>query len=196
MEGDITMEEAVNQSTSIVTGTVQVIETPIFAKEVIKDVVDNEQALEQSVPEFEISLEPTPGIVRAELASSAKLLVIAKNEPALRGYRCFLAITDRARAGLGDVFIQPHTTSVVWGGQKVIFIFQHHSNQFGVYYDIQAQNVVGEGAGGLRLPTCTIVLKDRVYIPVPQEIETTFVPVTGERKRLEVRYDLLYTNDA
>ncbi len=38
--------------------------------------------------------------------------------------------------------MQPHQTSVVWGGQKVLFIFQHHSGRFGLYYDLQTSGVV------------------------------------------------------
>jgi molecular chaperone HtpG len=33
----------------------------------------------------------------------------------------------------GEFFLQPHSTSVVWGGQKVLFVFEHHSGQFGLY---------------------------------------------------------------
>jgi molecular chaperone HtpG len=25
---------------------------------------------------------------------------------------------------------------VVWGGQKVLFVFEHHSGEFGLYYDV------------------------------------------------------------
>lgn len=48
----------------------------------------------------------------------------------------------RLREERGDFFMQPHQTSVVWGGQKVLFIFQHHSRRFGLYYDLQTSGVV------------------------------------------------------
>jgi hypothetical protein len=47
------------------------------------------------------------------------------------------------------------------------------------------------GAGGAAFQTSTIVLKDAIYIPVPQAIEGSFIPVASERKRFEIRADLL-----
>jgi molecular chaperone HtpG len=128
------------------------------------------------------------------LRKSAKLLVIEDNEPALRGYRCFLAITDKVREEMGEFFLQPHRTSVVWGGQKTLFIFLHHSGRFGLYYDLQTHEPVNAPAGGGPYPTATIVLKDRLFIPIPDEIRTSFVPRAGERKRFEIRADILRTD--
>ncbi len=45
-----------------------------------------------------------------------KLLTIEDNEPLLKSYRCFLALANRLYAEKGDFFLQPHSTSVVWGG--------------------------------------------------------------------------------
>ena len=123
-----------------------------------------------------------PGITRFEISSTAKLLVIEGKDHPLRGYRCFLAITDRAREEMGDFFLQPHSTSIVWGGQKTLFIFMHHSGRFGLYYDLQTQEIVDAPAGGGAYPTCSIVLKDRLYIPIPEEISASFIPASGERK--------------
>jgi molecular chaperone HtpG len=50
--------------------------------------------------------------------------------------------------------------------------------------------------GGGPFPTATIVLKDRVFIPIPEEIRASFVPQPGERKRFEVRADILRTEEA
>ena len=94
----------------------------------------------------------------------------------------------------GEFFFQPHATSIVWGGQKVLFVFEHHSGQFGLYYDLQASHVVAPESGGGPYPTATIVLRDRVFIPVPEELADVFIPQAAERKRFEVRSDLLFTD--
>jgi molecular chaperone HtpG len=159
----------------------------------VPDVIENEQALQNAAVEMALNLEPSPAITRLEAVTSAKLLVIDDNEPALRGYRCFLAITDKAREEMGEFFLQPHRTSVVWGGQKILFIFMHHSGQFGLYYDLQTSEPVDVPAGGGPYPTATIVLKDRLFIPITDEIRASFVPQAGERKRFEVRADILRT---
>ena len=195
-DGRISLDQAVARSRAAVRSSIQVVERAISAKDVVPDVIQNEQTLRVEGSDSTLSFEPTPGITRLELNSAAKLLVIDDNEPALRGYHCFLAITDKVREDMGDFFLQPHTTSVVWGGQKTLFVFMHHSRQFGLYYDLQTHEIVAAPSGGGAYPTCSIVLKNRIYIPVPEEISASFIPATGERKRFEVRADILRTGDA
>jgi len=121
------------------------------------------------------------------------LLTVRDDEPAIYGYRCFIAVSERTREERGDFFLQPHSTSIVWGGQKILFIFEHHSGEFGLYYDLQAGHVVSAQSGGGPYSTATIVLRDKIFIPVPDDIASTFIPSEAERKRFEVRSDLLYT---
>lgn len=194
-EGRIPLDEAVARSRTAVRSSVQVVDVATRARDVVPDVIENEQALHDAAGPA-LNLDPSPGITRLELTSSAKLLVIDDKEPALRGYRCFLAITDKAREEMGEFFLQPHSTSIVWGGQKTLFIFMHHSGQFGLYYDLQTREVVEAPAGGGAYPTCSIVLKDRLYIPIPDDIRASFVPASGERKRFEVRADILRTESS
>ena len=44
---------------------------------------------------------------------------------------------------------------------------------------------------GLGVPR-TIVMKNRVFIPIPIAIQDTFLPEAGERKRFEVKCDILH----
>ena len=189
-DGQITLEQAVARSTAAVRSSVQVVDAAVSAQEVVPDVIENERALSENSGRVQ-SLDPWPGISRMEISSAHKLLVIEENEPALRGYRCFLAITDKAREQMGEFFLQPHLTSVVWGGQKTLFIFMHHSGEFGLYYDLQTREIVDAPAGGGTYPTCSIVIRDKIFIPVPNEIRASFIPAPGKRKRFEVRADIL-----
>jgi molecular chaperone HtpG len=192
--GLISIEQAVERSRYAVRSSVQVVDSATKVREVVPDVIHNEEALQQ-VNGAALSLDPAPAITRLDAKTPAKLLTIDDSEPALRGYRCFLAITDKTREDMGEFFLQPHRTSIVWGGQKTLFIFQHHSGQFGLYYDLQTREPVDAPAGGGAYPTSTIVLKDRLFIPIPDEIKTSFVPQTGQRKRFEVRADILRTEN-
>ena len=192
-EGQITLSEAVESSRKAVRSSVQVVDDVANAVEVVPDIIRNEQAFTDVVNHADHNLDPCPGITRVELISQHKLLVINENDTALRGYRCFLTITDKSREEMGEFFLQPHSTSIVWGGQKTLFIFMHHSREFGLYYDLQTREMVSAPSGGGTYPTCSIVLKNRIYIPVPEEISTTFMPNTGERKSFEVRADILRT---
>ncbi len=195
-EGLISMEQAIERSKAAVTASVQVVDAAASARDVLPDVIQNEQVLQQASAGTEPNLDPSPAITRLETTTAAKLLVIDGNEPSLRGYHCFLAITDKVREEMGEFFLQPHRTSIVWGGQKALFIFLHHSGQFGLYYDLQTSEAVVEPAGGCPYPTATIVLKDRIFIPIPDEIQASFVPQPGERKQFEVRANILRTEDS
>ncbi len=130
-----------------------------------------------------------PGIDRREEETNALILT---SEAPVNGYSCFLSISERVQRDKGHFFLQPHSTEVVWGGRKVIFIFQHHSRHFGLYYDILCPGLVGEGSGGGPRITSTILTKNRTFIPIPNEIAKAFLPKATERKRLEVRCDILY----
>jgi molecular chaperone HtpG len=191
-EGKITLKEAVSRSQTAVRNSVQIVESGSSARvaDVVPDVVPNEQTTHVTHEE-EASLEALPAIMRTDVSSPMKLLTIPRDQPALRGCRCFIAVTEKVRTDMGDFFLQPHKTSIVWGGQKVLFIFLHHSGEFGLYYDLQTRDSISEHSGGQAYQTSTMVLKDTIYIPVPEEIEASFIPAVGERKRFEVRCDLL-----
>ena len=130
-----------------------------------------------------------PGIDRREETTSA--LILTSNTP-VNGYSCFLAISDRVQRDKGHFFLQPHSTDIVWGGRRVVFVFQHHSKRFGLYYDILCPGLVGSDSGGGPKITATILTKNRTFIPIPDEIAKDFLPAADERKRLEIRCDILY----
>ena len=177
---------------------VQVVDSGATAsiQEVVPDVVQNEKIFRTTTVAQEAgSLEAVPAISRTEISCDAKVLTIGSTDVALYGYRCFLAITEQAREERAEFFFQPHKTSVVWGGQRVMFIFLHHSERFGLYYDLQTQETLATEGGGGPYPTCSIVLKDNIYVPIPPPIASRFVPKVGERKRFYVRYDILRVSE-
>ncbi|MBT9445622.1 MAG: ATP-binding protein [Hyphomonadaceae bacterium] len=201
LEGRITVEQAVERSRLAVRTSVQVVEPAATAQanEVVGDVIANEAALQASSEDTAQGSSDSgaaPAITRVDQESKAKLLTIKDGEAALRGYRCFLAISDRAREEMGEFFLQPHRTSIVWGGQKTLFIFLHHSEEFGLYYDLQTREAIDAPAGGGAFPTATIVLKDRIFIPIPEAIRASFIPASGEKKRFEVRADIIHTEQS
>lgn len=193
-EGKISLTEAVGRSKQAVHNYVQIVDGGSAARvsDVVPDVVPNEQATHTpSDGEVAQNLEAAPAITRSDVSSSAKLLTIPVDQPDLRGFRCFIALSEKIRSDMGEFFLQPHKTSIVWGGQKVLFIFMHHSGEIGLYYDLQTRDSISESAGGGPFQTSTIVLKDTIYIPVPKAIESSFIPVAAERKRFEIRADIL-----
>lgn len=196
LDGRLSLESAARKSVCFVQKSIQVVEpsSSSRADQVIPDVLENERLLAESSDSVEDTVfDAQPAITRMSLESSAKLLTIGDNETALKGYRCFIALTERVRQERIDFFLQPHRTEVVWGGQKAMFVLPHHSEGFALYYEFQGMEVFSDESGGSRFPTCTIVLKNQVYLPIPDAIRSKFVPLEGEKKRFEIRCDLLYT---
>ena len=191
-EGKISLDQAVTRSQNAVRSSIQVVEGTTRATDVVPDIIQNEQTFGSGI-NAEQSDGPHPGISRLEIDSTAKLLVIENHEPALRDYHCFIAVTDRTREQMGEFFLQPHFTSIVWGGQKTLFVFLHHSREFGLYYDLQTRDIIEAPSGGGTYPTCSIVLKNRIYIPIPDVISANFIPALGEKKRFEIKADILRT---
>jgi molecular chaperone HtpG len=194
LNGKISMAQASTRS-GAVQRSYQVLDSTVSAavRDVVPDVIDNEKVIRGDEA---VAFSAAPSIQRLDMETPSKLLTIPDNEEPLNGYRCFLALTDRVREERGEFFLQPHRTSVVWGGQKALFIFEHHSGNFGLYYDIQTSDLISSQSGGGSFETSTIVMKNRIFIPVPEGLRASLLPSVGERKKLEVRCDILYTDRA
>ena len=196
LEGKLTLEQA-SVKAAVVRRSHQVLDqaTTGRVRDVVPDVTEGEQLVPNTM-EVSPNFGPVPPIQRTDIATDRKLLTIEGADPPLKGYRCFLAISKRVREERGEFFLQPHRTSVVWGGQKALFIFEHHSGEVGLYYDVQVSEPVATSSGGGALETCTIVMKNQIFIPVPVPLQEAFMPKMGETKRLEVRCDLLFIDGA
>ena len=190
MSGRLSFQQASARSARVATRSYQVVDGTAAGsmRDVVPDVIENQSLIGGESQEDHGTLPP---IQRLDIQTDKKLLTIADDEPALKNYRCFLAITNRIQEEHGDFFLQPHRTSVVWGGQRALFIFQHHSGEFGLYYDLQTRSLISDQSGGGAIVSCTIVMKNRVFIPIPAAIQATFLPNADERKRFEVKCDIL-----
>ena len=192
LDGKITMEQAALKA-SAVRKSYQVLDTGSTGRvrDVVPDVTEGQQ-LVVSQADNGPNYGAMPPIQRTDISTDCKLLTIEAPDLPLKNYRCFLAISKRIREERGEFFLQPHRTSVVWGGQKALFIFEHQSGEVGLYYDVQMSEPVSDISGGGAFETCTIVMKNQIFIPVPELLHNAFMPGLTEKKRLEVRCDLLF----
>ena len=196
--GRMSMADAARRTNRLERRSVQVVSPSSTASvsQVVPDVLENERSLHDwHLLSAETTLEPLPPVMRREIPCDAKVLTISGEETAVRGYRLFVAIADGIRRDRGEFFLQAHRTTVVWGGQKVLFIFEHHSGRFGLYYDVLMPEMIDVDAGGGRVPSSTIVLRDRMYIPIPNQLLGAFIPAEGQTKRFEVAADLIHVED-
>ena len=145
------------------------------------------------VEEKDSILSPMPAILRTEVDTKKKLLLVNKITPSLNNFQMFLAIYNRAFREEYDFFITPHITRIIWGGHRIIYIFTHASGRFSLYYDIEMFKDTRELAGSEILPTTTIVTKNRIFIPVPNSLKR-FFEFVGEKMRFYVKFDTLSSN--
>lgn len=192
LEGKITMDQATVKAAAA-RRSYQVLDPTSTGRvrDVVPDVAEGEQFANNG-SEIALNYGATPSILRTDISTDRKLLTIEDNDPPLKGYRCFLALSKRIKEERGDFFLQPHRTSIVWGGQKALFIFEHHSGEVGLYYDVQMNEPVATAPGGGSFESCTIVMKNQIFIPIPASLQGAFLPGIGETKRLDVRCDLLF----
>lgn len=187
--GRINMQQA-SQRAAAVRRSYQEIEPSSTGRvrDVVPDVAEDRQQQQPEEPNY----AAMPPIERKDMSTDRKLLTVDEPDPPLKGYRCFLALSKRIQEERGEFFLQPHRTSVVWGGQKILFIFEHQSGEFGLYYDVQMSEPVASTSGGGSFETSTIIMKNQIFIPIPESLRAAFLPAAGETKRLEIRCDLLY----
>ncbi len=195
LAGKLTVDEAARRSQFISKHSVQVVDckSAKSAHEVVPDIISAVER--QLIGTSAEPGDPMPAISRTDIETDAKLLTIDNSSQDLNGFQCFLAITDRIREQNGEFFLQPHKTSIIWGGQRILFIFQHHSGRFGLYYDIQLPEIISEASGGKTYPTTTIALKNRIFIPIPTTIQKHLIPTGSDKKRLEVRCEIIHIDN-
>lgn len=144
---------------------------------------------ESSAPANEF--EAAPPIMRSDMASDMKVLTVAAEHPKLNNFQMFLALSDRLAKSEGEFLRWPHTTKLIWGAHRVIYIFTDPTGELSLYYDIELKEPLEtELTGGAMFPTTTIVTKNRTYVPVPKDLEPAF-QISDGTKEFYVRFDTI-----
>lgn len=157
-------------------------------------------SVEQEMPEIidsagaspqQSEFEPSPPILRPDMETEMKVLTVSNAHDKLNKFQMFLALSDRAARTEGEFFRWPHTTKLIWASHRIIYIFTDATGGLSLYYDIELkESLESKTTGGAMFPTTTIVTKDRVYIPVPAELEAAF-KITAGAKEFYVRFDTI-----
>ncbi len=162
---------------------------------VMPDMVYNQQVFEEEESKSSGNNRPVfgakPAILRNDVETDAKVLVLEDNE-IMFDYKGLLRLSEKAYGDRAEFFYQPHYTEIIWGGQRVIYIFRHFSGTFGFYYDIQLNELLDIQSGGASFETMTVILKNAVFLPIPSSLFQYFSPGTNEKKKFDVKYDILY----
>tara|TARA_R110002049_G_scaffold215606_1_gene387059 strand:- start:15980 stop:18283 length:2304 start_codon:yes stop_codon:yes gene_type:complete len=142
-------------------------------------------------PEGTSDTEPRPAILREDIDCEFKILTATEKHDQLNGFTLFLGLSDRLFRRESIFFKSPHTTRVIWGGHRVIYIFDHPSGSITLYYDIELRSPLAEHqASGGMVPSTTLILKNRLFVPVPDELVGEF-RITEGAKQFYVNFDTI-----
>lgn len=134
-----------------------------------------------------------PPIIRDNVSSDMKILTTSGKYPLLNQFTMLLGLSDRLMKTEAEFFHAPHTTRILWGGHRVVYIFTEATERLSLYYDIELRSpIAGSKTSGGMFPSTTLITRNRIFIPVPAVLEEEF-QVAGGPKEFYVRFDLLAT---
>ena len=144
--------------------------------------------LEDNSPDY----EARPPIIRDDILSDMKILTSNEKYPLLNNFSILLGLSDRLmRSPDVEFFRTPHTTRILWGGHRIIYIFTEVTGRLSLYYDIELRNPMNNaGASSGAFPTTTLITKKRIFIPIPDMLADEF-KITAGPKEFYVRFDVL-----
>ncbi|GAP71823.1 hypothetical protein SAMD00024442_19_28 [Candidatus Symbiothrix dinenymphae] len=142
----------------------------------------------------DISNDATMAIPPIKILSnetSKKILKTESQYPQLNNFTSFLALSDKIFSRQLDFFLEPHTTKIIWGMHKILYIFTHASSRITLYYEIELKNKLSDNqTGGKSIPTTTIISKNRLFVPIIPELISHF-DIQQQSLSFYVRYDLI-----
>lgn len=134
---------------------------------------------------------PCPPIIRDTVSSDMKILTTSEKYPMLNNFTMLLGLSDRLMRTEAEFFRTPHTTRILWGGHRVVYIFTEATGRLSLYYDIELREPIEHTkAGGGMFATTTLITKKRIFVPVPGTLAEEFRIAAGP-KQFYVRFDVL-----
>lgn len=138
-----------------------------------------------------LEFAPSPPIIRDSVTSDMKILMTDAKYPSLNNFSMLLGLSDRLMKTEADFFHAPHTTRILWGGHRVVYIFTEATGRLSLYYDIELREPIEHTkAGGGMFQTTTLITKKRIFVPIPDTLMEEF-QITNGSKQFFVRFDIL-----
>jgi molecular chaperone HtpG len=136
--------------------------------------------------------EAHPPIIQDSVVSDMKILTTNEKYPLLNNFTMLLGLSDRLmRSPDAELLRIPHTTRIIWGGHKIIYIFTEATGHLSLYYDIELRDPIPSSqVSGGTYPTTTLITKKRIFVPVPDVLMDVFKVTTGS-KEFYVSFDTL-----
>ncbi len=143
-----------------------------------------------------LEFAPSPPIIRDTVISNMKILMTNEKYSSLNNFSMLLGLSDRLMKTESEFFRTPHTTRILWGGHRVVYIFTETTGRLSLYYDIELHEPIEhtKASGGM-FPTTTLITKNRIFVPIPDMLVEEFKIAAGP-KQFFVRFDVLCSDVA
>ncbi len=169
--------------------------TSIQRSDVVAVTQQVNQVVEQvrGKPIEEIRRELEIRLLETEL--DAKILDATQVDPQFGLAHYYLVLTKDAHVLYRRIFLERKPlTDFSWGGHRAGYLFYSEGSAV-VYYDIQFEDLIGQGenhdrTGMFTMEQAPLVLKNQVFLPIPAEFESQMVP-TDKTLRFIVRHQIL-----
>ena len=191
LSGTVALTEVLKRARSVANAQSQRVSADqVGALEaVVSDVVHS--PVVQPAPQPGSEFAPSPPIIRDEVMSDMKILTTDQEYPQLHNFKMLLGLSDRLMRTEAVFFRTPHTTRILWGGHRVIYIFTESTGRLSLYYDIELREPIDRTkAGGGMFPTTTLITGKRIFVPVPATLADEFRLAMGP-KEFFVRFDTI-----
>lgn len=189
VSGELELSEVIKRSVRI-----QRTHTQSVGRQQIGSAEEEIPSLTAVVAQQEVNtniLTALPAIDRGDTETDKKVLRTSIKYPHLNNFSLFLSLSDSVYRRQVDFFYEPHTTKVIWGMHRIVYIFTHASSNLSLYYDIELrERLKDEKTGGAPIPTTTILTKNKIFIPVPDDLMEYF-NITEGIKEFYVRHDII-----
>lgn len=159
--------------------------------EVLASVRDNFLANSEPARKLQAEWEiiPMPPILCMDVETKLRILKTEECTPVLQNNRMFMALTDKMVSHKRIFFTNPHTTRIIWSMHRLIYIFTDAYNKNTLYYDLELTRKIPDTTGGRTIRSATIITKDKIFVPIVEELYDYFNLNIDDQLRFYVHFD-------
>lgn len=164
--------------------------------EILESVRDNFLVNSESVrkPQGELEIIPMPPILCLDVDTNLRILKTDVCTPVLQNNRMFMALTDKMVNHKRIFFTNPHTTRIIWSMHRLIYIFTDAYNKNTLYYDLELTRKIPDTTGGRTIRSATIITKDKIFVPIVEELYEYFNLNMDDKLKFYVHFDEIENN--
>ena len=129
----------------------------------------------------DLDIIPMPPILCLDVDTKLRILKTDINTPTLNNNKMFMALTDKMVNSKRIFFTNPHTTRVIWSMHRLIYIFTDTLGANTLYYDLELTHKIPNSTGGHSIKSTTIITKDKIFVPIVEELYDYFDLKTDEK---------------